>query len=177
MNGTEKKPKSHPRQVSSVLICSVFLISILSGAALADNDAGSGSDAGNSMSNATYLPSNNSSVTYYGNLSQGNDTDDYYAINMSSGTGLAVTINIPSNCDFDLILRTSGGAQIDASTNGTGQSDHVTSNGTNVGGTTVYIWVDQYTGSGQYSMQVWIFSVGNGSVSYTHLTLPTILLV
>ena len=163
MNGTEKKPKSHPRKVSSVLICSIFLISILSGAALADNDAGSGSDAGNSMSNATYLPSNNSSVIYYGNLSQGNDTDDYYAINMSSGTGLAVTINIPSNCDFDLILRTSGGAQIDASTNGTGQSDHVTSNGTNVGGTTVYIWVDQYTGSGQYSMQVWIFSVGNGS--------------
>jgi hypothetical protein len=115
------------------------------------------------MSNATYLPSNNSSAIYYGNLSQGNDTDDYYAINMSSGTGLAVTINIPSNCDFDLVLRTSGGAQIDASTNGTGQSDHVTSNGTNVGGTTVYIWVDQYVGSGQYTMQVWIFSAGNGS--------------
>ena len=163
MNVARKMTQSHSRQASSALICSIFLISILSGAALADNDAGSGSDAGNSMSNATYLPSNNSSVMYYGNLSQGNDTDDYYAINMSSGTGLAVTINIPSNCDFDLILRTSGGAQIDASTNGTGQSDHVTSNGTNVGGTTVYIWVDQYIGSGQYTMQVWIFSVGNGS--------------
>ena len=162
MNATIKKDQSHSRQASSALICSILLISMLSGAALA-NDAGSGSDAGNSMSNATYLTSNNSSVTYYGNLTQGNDTDDYYAINMSSGTGLAVTINIPSNSDFDLVLRTSGGAQIDASTNGTGQSDHVTSNGTNVGGTTVYIWVDQYIGSGQYTMQVWIFSVGNGS--------------
>jgi len=160
MNDTRKTRSTASRQASATAICSIFLISLISGSVLA-NDAGSGSDAGGSTSSATYLPSNNS--TYYGNLTQGSDTDDYYAVNMSWGTGIAVTINIPANSDFDLILLSSGGAQIDSSTNGTGQSDHVTSNGTNVGGTTVYIWVDQYLGSGQYTMQIQILSAGNGS--------------
>ena len=83
---------------------------------------------------------------------------------MSFGTGIAARINIPANADFDLILQSSGGAQIDSSTNGQGQTDSVTSNGTNVGGTTVYLWVDQYQGSGQYTLQIEIFSTGNGSV-------------
>ena len=148
------------KQTSASIISCIFLISLLSGSVLA-NDAGSGSDAGGNASSATYLPANNS--TYYGNLTQGSDTDDYYAVNMSWGTGIAVTISIPANSDFDLILQSSGGAQIDSSTNGTGQSDHVTSNGTSVGGSTVYIWVDQYLGSGQYTMQIEIFSAGNGS--------------
>ena len=160
MNYTRKTPSSTSRQISASLICSIFLISLLS-ASVHANDAGSGTDAGSNTGSALYLPSNNS--TYYGNLTQGNDTDDYYAVNMSWGTGIAVTISIPANADFDLILLSSGGAQIDSSTNGTGQTDDVSSNGTNVGGTTVYIWVDQYLGSGQYTMQVQIFSAGNGS--------------
>ncbi len=144
----------------AVTLISVILVtSAMAGVAF--GDAGSGGDAGGTTATSIYLPANNS--TYYGNLTQGSDTDDYYAINMSSGTGLAVTISIPSNVDFDLILLASSGATIDSSTNGTGISDHVTSNGTSVGGTTVYIWVDQYSGSGQYTMQVDIFSAGSGS--------------
>ena len=161
MNSTRITVHSSPRKASSALICSILMVSILSSTVLANDDAGSGSDAGGNTSSSTYLPANNS--TYYGNLTQGSDTDDYYAINMSSGTGLSATITIPSNADFDLLLLASSGATIDSSTNGTGQSDHVTSNGTNVGGTTVYIWIDQYLGSGQYTLQIDIFSTGNGS--------------
>ncbi|MCH1591944.1 MAG: hypothetical protein L7R66_03015, partial [Candidatus Thalassarchaeaceae archaeon] len=147
------------RRTAVTLISVILMTSAMAGVAF--GDAGSGGDAGGTTATSIYLPANNS--TYYGNLTQGSDTDDYYAINMSSGTGLAVTISIPSNVDFDLILLASSGATIDSSTNGTGISDHVTSNGTSVGGTTVYIWVDQYSGSGQYTMQVDIFSAGSGS--------------
>ena len=160
MNATRTADQSSPRKISSALICSILMVSMLSATVLA-NDAGSGSDAGGNTSSSTYLPANNS--TYYGNLTQGSDTDDYYAINMSSGTGISATITIPSNADFDLLLLASSGATIDSSTNGTGLEDHVTSNGTNVGGTTVYIWIDQYLGSGQYTLQIDIFSTGNGS--------------
>ena len=161
MRNTDNIPPLASRQASACFLFSIFLISLLSGTVLA-NDAGSGSDAGDTSSNALYLPANNS--TYYGNLTVGSDTNDFYAINMSFGTGIAARINIPANADFDLILQSSGGAQIDSSTNGQGQTDSVTSNGTNVGGTTVYLWVDQYQGSGQYTLQIEIFSTGNGSV-------------
>ena len=147
MNAPTSKRRAPSRRVPSSIICSILLISIISIPVLA-NDAGSGADAGSSPSTATYLPANNS--TYFGNLTQGSDTDDYYAINVTYGTGLAVTMSVPSNSDFDLLLLDSSTTQIDSSLNSTGQSEHVSSNGTNVGGTTVYIWIDQYIGSGQY---------------------------
>ena len=137
---------------------------------------------------------------------------------MSSNTGIAVQITYSSSVDFDLALLNSGGGYIDLSTN-SGTTDDVTSNGTSVGGSSLYIWVDRYSGTGQYTMQIWIFSTGSSggggggsggghdagtgtdaggsisnamslnatnmsfwgdvtystdSVSYTHLTLPTI---
>ena len=54
----------------------------------------------------------------------------------------------------------SGGGYIDLSTN-SGTTDDVTSNGTSVGGNSVYIWVDHYSGTAQYTMQIWIFSTGS----------------
>ena len=121
------------------------------------NDAGTGGDAGDSLSTATNIPASNAS--YYGNLSASGDVDDYYSVNMTNTTGLAVQLNSPSGSDFDLFLYSSSGGTIDSSlTTGT---DDVTSNGTNVGGTTVYIRIDQWTGSGQYTMQIWIFSTGS----------------
>ena len=160
MNAPTSKRRAPSRRVPSSIICSILLISIISIPVLA-NDAGSGADAGSSPSTATYLPANNS--TYFGNLTQGSDTDDYYAINVTYGTGLAVTMSVPSNSDFDLLLLDSSTTQIDSSLNSTGQSEHVSSNGTNVGGTTVYIWIDQYIGSGQYTIQIDIFQVAFGS--------------
>ena len=122
------------------------------------NDAGTGGDAGNTTSTATPLPATNG--TYYGNLTSSSDTSDYYLINMSSNTGIAVEITYPSSADFDLALLDSGGGYIDLSTN-SGTTDDVTSNGTSVGGNSVYIWVDHYSGTAQYTMQIWIFSTGS----------------
>ena len=122
------------------------------------NDAGTGGDAGDTTSTATPLPATNG--TYYGNLTTSTDTSDYYLINMSSNTGIAVEITYPSSADFDLALLNSGGGYIDLSTN-SGTTDDVTSNGTSVGGNSVYIWVDHYSGTAQYTMQIWIFSTGS----------------
>ena len=130
----------------------MMLLAALSGVVLAD-DAGSGGDAGDSTSTAVYLPASN--ATYYGNLSS-TDGTDYFGINMSTDTGIAAQLTSPSGADFDLILRTSTGVAIDTSyTTGV---DDVTSNGTNVGGSTVFIEVDRWSGSGQYTLQIWIFS-------------------
>ena len=118
------------------------------------NDAGTGGDAGNSMSTATPLSAAN--ATYNGNLST-SDTDDYYSIAMPNGTGLAVGLTSPSGADFDLALIDSSSYYIDTSALTTSY-DEVTSNGTNVGGTTVYINVEQWSGTGQYTMQIWIFN-------------------
>ena len=115
------------------------------------NDAGTGGDAGDTTSAATSLPATNG--TYYGNLTASSDNSDYYQINMSSNTGIAVQITYPSSVDFDLALLNSGGGYIDLSTN-SGTTDDVTSNGTSVGGSSVYIWVDRYSGTGQYTMQI-----------------------
>jgi len=144
-----------PRAVSTITV--LILISCLSGVVLA-NDAGSGGDAGGTTSTAVWLPANSS--TYYGNLSASNDTDDYYAVNMTNNTGIAVGLTSPSGADFDLWLYSSSGSSIDSSFS-TSSYDSVSSNGTSVGGSTVYIRVDQWTGSGQYTLQVWIFSTSS----------------
>jgi hypothetical protein len=143
-------------QKRTSILVSILMLSMLAMPVLG-NDAGTGGDAGDSLSTATNIPASN--ATFYGNLSTSGDVDDYYSINMSNITGLAVQLNSPSGGDFDLFLYSSSGGTIDSSlTTGT---DDVTSNGTNVGGTTVYIRIDQWTGSGQYTMQIWIFSTGS----------------
>ena len=149
-------PIVHRRGMTSPYVArtmvAMMLLAALSGVVLAD-DAGSGGDAGSSTSTAVYLPASN--ATYYGNLSS-TDGTDYFGINMSTATGIAAQLTSPSGADFDLILRTSTGVAIDTSYSTS--LDDVTSNGTNVGGSTVFIEVDWYSGSGQYTLQIWIFS-------------------
>jgi len=118
------------------------------------------------------LPATN--ATYYGNLTASSDNNDYYGVNMSTDTGIAVGLTSPSGADFDLFLYDSSGFQIDSSLS-VSAYDEVSSNGTNVSGSTVYIDVDRWTGSGQYTMQVWIFSTastggggGNNSTGSGH---------
>ena len=136
-------------------LVALLMVSCLSGLVLA-NDAGTGGDAGASISTAAWLPASN--ATYYGNLTASSDNNDYYGVNMSSDTGIAVGLTSPSGADFDLMLYTSSGSIIDSSYS-TSSYDSVTSNGTNVSSTTVYINVDRWTGSGQYTLQIWIFTV------------------
>ena len=80
---------------------------------------------------------------------------------MPNGTGISVGLTSPSGGDFDLYLYDSGNSQIDSSLS-TSSYDEVTSNGTSIGGTTVYIEVRRWSGSGQYTMQIWLFSEPQG---------------
>ena len=80
---------------------------------------------------------------------------------MPNGTGVSVGLTSPSGADFDLYLYDSGNSQIDSSLS-TSSYDEVTSNGTGIGGTTVYIEARRWSGSGQYTLQVWIFSEPQG---------------
>jgi NAD(P)-dependent dehydrogenase (short-subunit alcohol dehydrogenase family) len=96
-------------------ITTLILLSCFSGVVLA-NDAGTGGDAGNSTSTAAWLPATNS--TYYGNLTISSDNDDYYAINMSNATGIAVELTYNSTEDFDLYLFDQNGSYIDTSHEG-----------------------------------------------------------
>ena len=145
-------------QKRTSILVSILMLTMIALPVLG-NDAGTGGDAGNTSANAANLPATNG--TYYGNLTASNDTSDYFSVNMSPNTGISVEITFLSSVDFDLVLQDSNGAQIDSSVAVSGTSEDVSSNGTNVGGNMVYIWVDQYSGSGTYTMQIWIFSTGS----------------
>ena len=138
-------------------LATIMILSLISSVAIAD-DAGSGSDAGGTASSSTSLSATNS--TYSGNLST-TDTSDFYSISMPNGTGVSVGLTSPSGADFDLYLYDSGNSQIDSSLS-TSSYDEVTSNGTSIGGSTVYIEARRWSGSGQYTLQVWIFSEPQG---------------
>ena len=142
---------------SKVGIITILLLFSLFTGVVQGNDAGSGGDAGNSFSTATSLGSTSS--TYYGNLSSTNDTNDYYSINMSNDTGIHVEVNFDTtNNDFDLYLYSSTQSTIDSSYSWS-SNESVSSNGTSVGGTTVFLRVEAYSGSGDYTMIISIFSV------------------
>jgi hypothetical protein len=98
------------------------------------NDAGSGGDAGDTFSTA--VPLNATDATYYGNLSS-TDTSDFYSFTMPNATGIAIGLTSPSTGDFDPYLYDSSETQIDYSFT-INTYEEVSSNGTNVGGTTVY---------------------------------------
>ena len=133
-------------------ITALILVSCLSGLVLA-NDAGSGGDVGNSTSTAYSLNATN--ATYFGNLTDTSDEDDYYSVSMPNNTGIYVELVSPGysgsngtnssstcsnaswpfyTCDFDLSLYDSAGTQLDSSLLSSGYDD-VSSNGTVVGGT------------------------------------------
>ena len=141
------------------LVVAIMLLSVLSTQVLADDDAGSGGDAGDSTSNATPLGSYNG--TYYGNLSSGDE--DWYSVQMPNGTGIAASLSFSNSAgiDFDLYLYDSSNYSIDYSWY-SDPVENVTSNGSSVGGTTVTLWVDAFTGSGSYTLEIWIFLENQG---------------
>ncbi|NIA10631.1 MAG: hypothetical protein GWP10_13115 [Nitrospiraceae bacterium] len=63
------------------------------------NDAGSGSDAGNSIDSAMAI----SPGTYDGYLDS-NDWEDWYSFTANSGQGIKVTLKCPDKSDFDIHL-------------------------------------------------------------------------
>ena len=92
--------------VGRLLAC-IVIVSLFSAQSIA-NDAGSGGDAGSTQGTATALPATNS--TYYGNLTSGSDTSDYYSFNIPNSTALSLELTSPSNADFDPYIYDSSGS-------------------------------------------------------------------
>ena len=137
-------------------VLATLVLSLLANPSIAD--AGTGGDAGDTSSTATPLSATN--ATYSGNLTTSDE--DWYSIQIPNGTALAAELfGYNSTNDFDLELRDSSGGQIDYSWYDD-PNEEVTSNGTSIGGTTVQIWVNAWSGSGSYYLQIWLFSEPQG---------------
>ena len=132
-------------------------------------DAGSAGDAGNTSTTAKSLgtdPSNG--PTGVTGCVDANDPEDMYSITTTSGKDVDVELVVPTGADFDLYI-------VDSTKNPYAYDwseyndplEKVSTASTNLSGqaTTFYIWVNMYSGDGQYTLR---------AVSYTHLTLPTI---
>jgi hypothetical protein len=122
-------------------------------AAPAQNDMGTGGDAGNSISTATTI----SAGTGTGYLDS-TDGDDYFKIAVSSGQIVTVSMTPPSDSDFDLYIYDTNQSQVDSSTLGGSQTDTVEATASASG--YFYIYVYHYSGTGTYSMTVTVTGGG-----------------
>jgi len=111
------------------------------------NDWSSGTDAGNSRDQALAI-SPGSGTGYMDST----DTDDYYKVNVASGSEMSVILNPPTGSDFDLYLYDSNGSQVASSTLSGSQTDTINYTATSAGDW--YIRVHLYSGEGTYSLQV-----------------------
>ncbi len=129
----------------------------------AQNDAGSGGDVGDNASMAyTLTPGNHQQYTGYVDQT---DIQDWYNISVPTGYGISANISFNAANDFDLYMVDSQATTI-INSSYYSNPETVTSNGTAVGGSNVYIVIDAYTGSGPYTLDIWTFAV-------TNVTTPT----
>ncbi len=111
------------------------------------NDAGSGGDAGNSFSTALSIPAGS-----YSGYVDSSDRNDYYKVNVTSGSSISVSVTPPSNADFDLYLYNPSQFQVGSSTYGGSATDSVSYTGTSSG--YYYVRIYQYSGSGTCSFTI-----------------------
>uniref|UniRef100_A0A7C4TEL7 T9SS type A sorting domain-containing protein n=1 Tax=candidate division WOR-3 bacterium TaxID=2052148 RepID=A0A7C4TEL7_UNCW3 len=126
------------------------------GGGTAQNDAGSGGDAGNTFETALLINPGN-----YTGYMDGSDRDDYYKFNVNSGQVIKVKLTPPSSADFDLYLYNPSNQQKASSLNGTGAVDSVTFTADVSGQWRARMY--EYSGSGTYSFSVTLSSGGGGS--------------
>jgi hypothetical protein len=122
---------------------------------VAQNDAGSGGDAGDMQSNALTLSS--SSATYGGWFDWATDSVDLYNITIPAGNELWVNLSYPSGGNFSLVMIDGGWTfYVDQDNNITTGSASITTNGTNQssGGVMVYFGMIANSGGGNYTMEI-----------------------
>ena len=130
---------------------------------LNQNDANSGGDAGNEISNATPVVNNTAWIpimmTWEGYADSGSDSFDVYRVYVPADHGISAELDpgYTSSGSFELTLYDSSNSVIDSSYYSSPQS--VTSNGSYVGGDYSYLEVYAYYIDGLYNVTLWIFSL------------------
>ena len=130
------------------------------------DDAGTGADASNNYSSPTPLSVSVSGVNGTGGThftgwhSVVGDQDDYYSVYVPPNYGIAIdlTSNVSEVLSWIMLINSTSGGYIGWSTNQHGeQNTH--SNGTDVGGQNVTLWIVTFNGLGYYNFTVWLFSL------------------
>ena len=128
------------------------------------NDAGSGTDAGNTLATAlTVLPG-----SWTGCYLDATDREDYYKFSVTAGQIIKVKITPPSTADFDLYLYDPSQVLKASSTRGTGYVDSVIYTAASTG--YWYARAYEYSGSGYYSL---LISVTGTTGTWTTITSTT----
>ena len=118
-------------------------------------------DAGSYNSSAFNISAN--SALYNGTIQSNGDFQDMYVMNVPRDSGVSVGLTSPSGADFDLAIYDESLNLLNSSY--TTAYDETSTNNTNFSSDSkLYILVSPWNGTGQYQLQVWLFSTIDGSV-------------
>ena len=136
-------------------------------------DAGSAGDSGNTSATAKNLgtdPTNG--PTGVTGCVDSNDLEDMYSVTTTSGKDVDVELVVPSGADFDLYIVDSTKSIFYDYSEYNDPLEKVSTGGTNLSSqaTTFYIWINDYSGDGQYTLRVWT----NNSVPKPDMTITNI---
>lgn len=121
-------------------------------------DGGSAGDAGNTSTTAKDLGTDpNNGPTGVTGCVDANDKEDMYKVTTTAGKDVDVELVVPANMDFDLYLVDSTKTTFYSWSEYNDPLEKVSTGGTNLSGvaTSFYIWINAYTGDGQYTLRVW----------------------
>ena len=118
-------------------------------------------DAGSYNSSAFNISAN--SALYNGTIHSSSDLQDLFAMSVPRDSGVSVGLTSPSGADFDLAIYDENLNLLNSSY--TSAYDQTSTNNTNFSSDSMlYILVSPWNGTGQYQLQVWLFSTLDGSV-------------
>ena len=121
-------------------------------------DGGTAGDAGNTSTTAKSLGTNpTNGPTGVSGCVDTADPEDMYSVTTTSGKEVDVELVVPTGADFDLYLVDATKSTFYDYSEYNDPLESVTTGGTVLenNATTFYIWVNAYSGDGQYTLRVW----------------------
>ena len=135
------------------------------------NDASTGADLADNATNATNFIFSNS-IVLTGEIG-GSDTDDWLRVSHSSNEGVAASLSFDTGNDFDFFMYDNTSTNMINSSAGLSNPENVSTNGTSLSSSgLVYLQILAYSGSGNWTLTIWKFSVSSSSNPTLSLTMP-----